>query len=323
MGLVPTMGFLHRGHLEPDEACRERADRTVVSIFVNPTQFGPNEDLGRYPRDLEGDLAADARVSGWTRSSPPPPGDVPARPPDLRGGDRALRRARAAPGGRGTFARGGHGGDASSSPWCDPAVAVFGEKDWQQLQSHPPPGPAISTSAWRWWGCRSCAKPDGLALSSLMPTSPRQSGSGRWASPAASGRRGRPGLRGRGTLLSSGKRSGPSSPRRRYERTTWSWSTPDPAVPLAAAPTSPTRRLLVAGFVADPPHRQRAMGCTERPSAAAGRVTKARWQRPRRDGAPRDEQRRRASWHVEQRRAESAPAERDRPSAVSTPRSRR
>lgn len=73
--LVPTMGYLHAGHASLMSAARANNDFVVATVFVNPTQFGPGEDLDRYPRDPDGD-AARCREAGVDLLWMPPPGEV-------------------------------------------------------------------------------------------------------------------------------------------------------------------------------------------------------------------------------------------------------
>jgi pantoate--beta-alanine ligase len=130
IGFVPTMGFLHEGHLRLVDDAKRRAGCVVMSIFVNPTQFGPTEDFSRYPRDLSGDMSkAEGRgvdllfVPDVAEMYPTPPAlhvtadDLPAR------WEGAVRP--------------GHFGGvltvvAKLFNIVAPDVAIFGRKDFQQ-----------------------------------------------------------------------------------------------------------------------------------------------------------------------------------------------
>jgi pantoate--beta-alanine ligase len=129
--LVPTMGFFHQGHLSLMEYGRSIGDRLVVSLFVNPTQFGPQEDLARYPRDLDRDVRL-AREAGVDCLYTPEAGAM--YPPgyetyvEVEGLSGVLCGA----------SRPGHFRGVATVVLkllhqVEPQVAVFGEKDYQQL----------------------------------------------------------------------------------------------------------------------------------------------------------------------------------------------
>jgi pantoate--beta-alanine ligase len=131
IAVVPTMGALHEGHLALLRAARAKCDVLILTIFVNPTQFGPNEDLAKYPRDEAGDLAK-ARACGIDLAFCP---DARAMYPagaqtfvEVRELQQPLCGAR----------RPGHFAGVATIVTklfhiTKPHVAVFGEKDYQQL----------------------------------------------------------------------------------------------------------------------------------------------------------------------------------------------
>ena len=164
VAFVPTMGALHAGHLSLVAAAREHAPRVAVSIFVNPTQFGPSEDFSRYPRPVEDDLAL-CREAGVDLVFLPgvqdiyPPGgipitlDVPSLTNTLDG-----------------VARPGHFQGvcqvvAKLFNIVQPSVACFGEKDFQQLAVLTAMTRALDFPI-RVVGCPTLREPDGLAMSS-------------------------------------------------------------------------------------------------------------------------------------------------------------
>lgn len=132
IALVPTMGNLHAGHLALVEAAGRQADRVVVSIFVNPTQFGPNEDFAAYPRTLRQDLLALGQ-SGCDLAWCP---EVDTMYP-LDNGFMVTVPERLANSLCGRFRPGHFDGVASVVlrlfNQVQPDLALFGEKDFQQL----------------------------------------------------------------------------------------------------------------------------------------------------------------------------------------------
>lgn len=132
VGLVPTMGYLHEGHLSLVRDARERSDFLVVSIFVNPTQFGPGEDLESYPRDMEGDLEK-CRAEGVDLVFAPGTEDL--YPPGFQTHVEVERLTKGMCGAsRPTHFRGVATVVTKLFNIVGPCVAVFGQKDYQQLQ---------------------------------------------------------------------------------------------------------------------------------------------------------------------------------------------
>jgi pantoate--beta-alanine ligase len=131
VALVPTMGALHEGHLSLVKLARRKAKRAVVSIFVNPTQFAPTEDLARYPRDEAGDAAKLAGAGADLVWAP----DVAEMYPG--GFSVSVKPGTASLPLEGTFRPHHFGGVATVCcklfNQVTPDVAIFGEKDFQQL----------------------------------------------------------------------------------------------------------------------------------------------------------------------------------------------
>jgi pantoate--beta-alanine ligase len=133
IGFVPTMGYLHEGHLSLMREARRRGSMVVASIFVNPTQFGPNEDLSRYPRDFARDCAMMETVPVDVVFAPEPADMYPPRAQTWVEVTE-LTRGLCGKGRPGHF-RGVTTVVAKLFNIVKPHLAFFGEKDFQQLRA--------------------------------------------------------------------------------------------------------------------------------------------------------------------------------------------
>jgi pantoate--beta-alanine ligase len=163
VGLVPTMGALHEGHLALVRAAQASCRRSIVSIFVNPTQFGPNADFDRYPRDLDSDIAKLATVGADLVFAP----DVKEMYP--QGFATTVTVSAVTEGLCGPHRPGHFAGVATVVSkllnQAAPEAAFFGEKDFQQLQVVRRLARDLDIPV-EIVGVPTVREPDGLALSS-------------------------------------------------------------------------------------------------------------------------------------------------------------
>ncbi|CAL78290.1 pantothenate synthetase (Pantoate--beta-alanine ligase) [Bradyrhizobium sp. ORS 278] len=164
IALVPTMGALHDGHISLVRLAKRRADKVVVSIFVNPTQFAPTEDFGSYPRTWNEDVAKLSAERVDLIWHP----DAKAMYPDGFA-TRIVPEGPALAGLEDRFRPHFFGGVATVVAklftQCRPDVAIFGEKDYQQLRVVTRMARDLDLGV-RVVGCRTVRERDGLAMSS-------------------------------------------------------------------------------------------------------------------------------------------------------------
>lgn len=163
IGLVPTMGYLHEGHLSLVRKSRSENTATIVSIFVNPTQFGPNEDYDAYPRDLERDVRL-LEKEGVDIVFCPAPGDLYTADHSTFVTEEVVSRDLCGASRPGHF-RGVCTIVLKLFNIVAPDRAYFGEKDFQQLQVIRRMVRDLNLPV-QIRGCPIVREPDGLALSS-------------------------------------------------------------------------------------------------------------------------------------------------------------